>query len=503
MKSRKTQDVRLEVPAIAKANVRYAIDYYRKIAYHRGQILEGVRLCAMRNRGFWHGVHEQLVREKGRGVASDEIVDRIRAMQRLEGEAAFQKILLAYNSTRSAEGLNENEDGGPFGVVHDLKRSMEERLVRPILWHGWEIYLCLLYVEIEAYIGHAKKIPDLRDRVIDEFLRVNQDVLGALKTRRDKLLHPEAQIDEGRAINRFFAAVENSGQSELEIVFTLQRMIDCHIWCVGLGITRSMDAELAQIIEIGKSGKWPGKRSAKKFNDWIGKIAYVPPNANCMTAEEFGGNLKRGWAPNLSMSAATGLVSRMMDHGTPEGRPRFEIPDLPGDRDYVRMLMRAFILASEGMADTAKLLTSKDPKTLPLKEIVACMKDGAVPETEQELQNLIALNRVALAMVHEPLRVYNQVVRERKLRVPDWMAESIPSGKAYREFVNFRNIVFHVKLKNRSPDRIESEWLQHSEDYPLVNMIHGLLMFFGSGTTFENLGTRLKLADGGCGGIQR
>ena len=110
-----------------------------------------------------------------------------------------------------------------------------------------------------------------------------------------------------------------------------------------------------------------------------------------------------------------------------------------------------------GSADTAKLLMSENPRTLPLAEIVKLRKDGAVPETEQEMQNLIALDRVALAMVHEALCAYNRITRERKVRVPDWMAESIPTGKAFRRLVNFRNIVFHVKLENRSPDRIESE----------------------------------------------
>ena len=489
MKSVKWQEVRLEVPDICMDNLRQAINYYRKIEYHRGQVLEGVRLCAMRNRGYWHGIHAELEQEKGRPVKTEEIEDRIRVIQELEGEAAFQKIRLAYNRSRIAAGMDENEDGGPFGLVHKLKSGMEEKLVRPILWRSWENYLCLLYVEIEAYIAHTKQIPDVRDKVIDQLLHENQEILGALKTYRDKLLHPEAEIEEEQAIERFFALVKNSDQSELELVFTLQRMIDCHIRCIGLGITRSIDAELARIIEVGKSGKWPGRRSRKKFEDWIGQIAYVPPNANFMTADEFSGNLKKGWAPNLSMSAAIALVSRMMEHGIPDRGPMIEIPDLPGDRDYVRMLMRAFVLASEGMgaADTAKLLMSEDPRTLPLKEIVKCMKDGAVPETHQEVQNLIAVDRVALAMVHEPLRVYNKIFREGKVRVPEWMEKSIPSGKEYLRLRNFRNIVFHVKLENRSPDRIESEWLQHLDRYPMIDMIHGLLMFFGSGTPFEKL----------------
>ena len=488
------QEVRLEIPRIARAHVRHAIDYYRKIAYHRGQILEGVRLCAMRNRGFWHGIQAELEQEKGRPVEREEIVDRIRAIQKREGEAAFEKVRLAYNSTRLASGLDEHEDGGPFGLVHDLKQGMEEMLVKPILWYGWEIYLCLLYVGIEAYIAHAEKIPDLRDKMIDGLLLENQETLSALKTYRDKLLHPKAAIDEGQAIDRFFAVVENSGQSELEVVFTLQRMIDGHIRGVGLGITRSIDANLAQIIEIGKSGKWPGKRSAKKFENWIGQIAYVPPNTNLMTADEFRGNRKKGWAPNLSMTAAVALVSRMIEHGKPERGSSFKIPDLPRDRDYVPMLMRAFILASEGMGttDTAKLLMSEDPRTLSLKESVKLTMDGAVPETDQEVQNLFALDRVALAIAHEPLRVYNNIIRDRKVRVPKWMAESIPSGEAYRRLANFRNIVFHVKLENRSPDRIETEWIQYLERYPLFDIIHGLLTFFGSGGVFEKVRPRLR-----------
>lgn len=377
------QEVRLEVPSIARSNARHAIDYYRKIAYHRGLVLEGARLSAMRNRGFWHGIQAELEQEKRRPVKQEEVVERIRAIQRREGEAEFQKVRLAYNSTRLAAGLDESEDGGPFGLAHDVKRSMEEKLVKPILWFNWEIYLCLLYVEIEAYIAHSEKIPDIRDQVIDDVLLENQEILRALKTYRDKLLHPEAAIEEGQAIERFFAVMENSNKSELEVVFVLQRMIDGHIRGIKLGIARTLDAELAQIIEIGKSGKWPGKRTSMKFENWIGQIAYEPPNANVMTTDEFRGNLKRSCAPNLSMSALVALISRMMEHREPERRSSFKIPELSAGRDYERMVMRAFILVSEGIgtSDTAKLLMSEDPRTLPLKESVKLTMDGAVPET--------------------------------------------------------------------------------------------------------------------------
>ena len=60
--------VKLEIPKIEKSNLSRAFDYYRKISYHRGLVLEGIRLCAMRNRGFWHGIYEELLQEKRRPV---------------------------------------------------------------------------------------------------------------------------------------------------------------------------------------------------------------------------------------------------------------------------------------------------------------------------------------------------------------------------------------------------------------------------------------------------
>lgn len=64
---------------------------------------------------------------------------------------------------------------------------------------------------------------------------------------------------------------------------------------------------------------------------------------------------------------------------------------------------------------------SEDPRTLPLNEGVQLTMDGAVPETLQELQNLHAPDRVALAIMHEPLRVYNTFIRNRQVQVPEWM----------------------------------------------------------------------------------
>ncbi len=378
--------------------------------------------------------------------------------------------------------------------MHKLKSGMEEKLVAPVIWFSWEIYMCLLHVEIEAYKSHTARIPELKNEVMDKFFGENQHTLEALKEYRDKVLHPQVNVSEEQASDRFFDLMGNSTTNEIELVFTTQRMIDCHIQCVALGIIQGMDSELVKLLEICKSGQKPRIRGHERFGVWIERIGYIAPNVNLMTSEQFGGNTKKGCAPNLSMACVVALVSRMMEHRTKEDGTTYQGQKLPGDTDYVRMLMRAFILTSEGMglADTAKLLRSEDPTTLPLSEIWKSMKEGAEPETPQEVQNLLALERVALAMIHEPLRTYSKMVQSHKVRVPGWMAQSIPTGKPYRQLREFRNIVFHVKVENHSPDKIEWGWMQHSAKYPTLDIIHALLAFYKFGKGFEDLCTRAR-----------
>ena len=67
------------------------------------------------------------------------------------------------------------------------------------------------------------------------------------------------------------------------------------------------------------------------------------------------------------------------------------------------------------------------------------------------------------------------------------MAQSIPTGKAYRQLCNYRNIVFHVKVGNYNPDQVESEWIENSEKYPTIDIIHGLLAFYEFGEGLKKL----------------
>ena len=474
--------VKLEIPTVSKKNLRHTVDYYRKISYHRGLVLEGVRLCAMRNRGYWHAVYSELLQEKRRPVKPEEVEDRIRTLQREGGVATYNEIMREYNNKRLAAGLSAVKDGGPFGVARELTSIMEKRLATSILWFSWEIYMCLLYVEIEAYRTHTKRLPELRNDVIEQYFGANQGILEALKDYRDKVLHPQARVGEDQAIDRFFELTENSANNEIELVFTIQRMLDCHIQCVALGIIKTIDTELATLQELYKSGQRPRLRGHEKYGVWINRLRYRAPNVNLMTPQEFAGNVKKGVAPNLSLTCVIPLISRMMKHEIEIDGTTLGDPEQSENAGYVRMLMRSFILTSEGMGnvDTAKLLRADDPRTLPMSEICKLVKDGAEPRTLEDFQNLLALERVALAMIREPLRTYQKLVQRRELHVPTSMAQSIPTGEAYRKLCNYRNIVFHVKVGNYSPDKVERDWLQYIEEFPTIDIIHGLLAFYAS-----------------------
>ena len=63
MKRAQAQEIRPDVQETGNANVQHAFDVHQKLAFHRGQVLEGVRLRATRNRGFWHEFRAELVRE--------------------------------------------------------------------------------------------------------------------------------------------------------------------------------------------------------------------------------------------------------------------------------------------------------------------------------------------------------------------------------------------------------------------------------------------------------
>ena len=348
--------------------------------------------------------------------------------------------------------------GYPFSRAHDLRRLLESRLTSQILHSIWDIYLCLLYVELDRYKKQARSTPDLRCTTIDIFLKENSAFIVWMKSFRDKLLHPISELTTDELAVEYVCTLSDSLSSELSHVFTLQGMIDCHIAAVREGICR------------------------RRGRDWVSSdLGTAPPDTNFMSRDDRLGLGTFASAPNLSLLLCAGLAARMLKS---ESLPQIPAMHSLPERQRIgisNMLLRSLILISEreGVVDIVKLFNSADPRTLSLSQNAELSKDGSVPCTLQEFNNILALDRVAVALLHEPLRIYLKLARSSGSYGPSSSLEGIPQGKALSALNSFRNLVFHVQLGSKSPDLVESRWLEFGEMYQSTELLIKLIDVFG------------------------
>lgn len=448
----------LQVPTFGPKNVRHAIRYYRKMSYHRSVVVEGVRRCAMRNRHYWYETQEELRTEKAESLTFGDILSRINVRQAETAQAEFETIARISDAYRRDAGLETPERGFPFSRAHDLRRILEPPLTSQILHSVWDIYLCLLYVELDGYEEHARTNTDLRCSTIDEFLTGNRAFIEWLKSFRHKLLHPLSELTSDDLADKYLRTLSDSFSGELSHVFALQGMMDGHIAAVREGIART------------------------RGRDWVTRhLGSAPPNMNCMDRDARVGLGTFASAPNLSLMLCAVLAARMMK---PDRLPQ-TLP-MSSLQESVRtgvsnMLLRSLILISEsvGTIDFVKLFRSGDPRRLSLVQNGELSRDGSIPRSLQAFNNVLALDRVAVALLHEPLRIYLELANSSGACGSGRNAESIPQGKAQSALRVFRNIVFHVRLGSNNPDLIESRWIEFEETYPSTELLNTLLDFFG------------------------
>ena len=173
-------------------------------------------------------------------------------------------------------------------------------------------------------------------------------------------------------------------------MFTLQGMIDCHIAAVREGIYR------------------------RRGRNWVSShLGTVPPNTNCMSRDERLGLGTFASAPNLSLLLCAGLAARMLKSETLPQTPAMNSLPERQRTGISNMLLRSLILISEreGTVDIVKLFNSEDPRTLSLSQNAELSKDCSVPCSLQEFNNILALDRVAVALLYEPLRIHLKLAR--------------------------------------------------------------------------------------------
>ena len=138
------------------------IQHFTRFYYHRYRVLEGVRAAAFRN------------------------VDHL---TRVMADAGILKF-----TTQSS--IIEVQDR----MIRDqgLEPTPTRRwLLECATFNTWEVYLCLLFAEVESYLSmrNSFALPQL-DNLID----INAQALQSLRTLRDKFLHPKKNMSYDQAL---------------------------------------------------------------------------------------------------------------------------------------------------------------------------------------------------------------------------------------------------------------------------------------------------------------
>ena len=133
--------------------------HHRSLRYHRFRILEGIRAVAFRNLDELHGAMDhvglsQFQSEQDRAAVHTHILDSL--------------------------GFEAN----PFSRA----------VLSWTLWLPWEVYLCLIYAEIEGYCQISSEAPALACPRLTSFLTQHRSSIAGLKVLRDKTLHPQKDL---------------------------------------------------------------------------------------------------------------------------------------------------------------------------------------------------------------------------------------------------------------------------------------------------------------------
>ena len=126
------------------------------------------------------------------------------------------------------------------------------RIVEYINAIPWEMYLCLLYVELEGYRSASRREPGLVFGPLEELLGQKAAIVNDLKEVRDKVLHPAKRIDLGDALDKFMDSGALVDGHYFQTVFDLQRRLDMYAIWLGSSLIQLGTQELT---EAGRTGR--------------------------------------------------------------------------------------------------------------------------------------------------------------------------------------------------------------------------------------------------------
>ena len=392
--------------------------HFAYLRWHRSTLLEGVSAIAIRHMNHLMGAMSRL------------------GIQRLKDDKNADRV---------------------FDLIHEEQGLPAERnnrhIIKLINTIPWEMYICLLYVELEGYRSASRRDPSLVFGPLEDLLRQKGAIVDELKNVRDKMLHPAKRIDLGDALNSFIGASALVDGHHYQTVFDLQRRLDMYLLWLGSSLAQVGTREL---IEAAESGRLL-ESSRLELLRRAGVVIVTPPpvfnGVFDLSARQTPFDIKKWYMLGLYQEIRL-------------EQARGQHPDFlrQAKTDSMRMLMRSLVFANElvHLIDFEKFRSINIRAELDERQLSELLLDGTPAATEQELQNLVAPMRVSCALLLEPLRLYYQAVEAEPRLRHEAIEEVVEGGGVPTELALFRNLVFHVG-GDRDPNDIEYDFIKYSQ----------------------------------------
>ena len=391
-------------------------------------------------------------------------------------------------------------------------------------FNAWEVYLCLLFAEVEAY---REMRSSFALSSLDELIDRSAPAITALKTLRDKFLHPSKDIPYEDTLNQYFREVQRRHPHHYAFANDLQTLIDQYLRSLKDHLIDLLADELARLrdhqlhafvtqdaVELRRALTRADnaiQRDAvgtllQDHEEFARSMRLDPTRRDTPLYETDRKRLRRLYSVKQTL-LRTAPFPPTTHSPTAVQAPMHEklhvcIPTPPGEhaegffrgsllpqflhraqRSLATLPLRSLLLWSESLHYADAILNESFPgmshsEILELEDWPTRLPKPASLEEMLAAEQGIAPGMVALAMLAEPLRVYHRVVSTNpRLKIPK--LEQAVTDDMITKLSAFRNAVFHVPdTRVADPYRLELRLLDTSPMDYYSDLYSGLLRFF-------------------------
>ena len=433
----------MSLERLALADLRNQVNSYRNLFYHRNVILEGIRKTAFRNMAHL-----------------TEAMERSPSLSDLGGD---DWIALVQRRMLHDQGMDDT--------------PLNRTLIGPATYFPLQVLLALLYAEVEFYRQWCQGRPILDDSGFSAYLDSREEFIEGLRGFRDFSLHPS--MDNAPA-ELGFLSVRHSYNLAPEI----QAKLDEYLHDLRGRLLDELRGLLSELPEVQQlyclSRFWPRNLARMmEHRDQLGQEHVQRQMSQLRERLDQIGDEAACWSPSPVQEEKAAFVAACLNEVSPS-LPEQTYTNLPprqtptstlalgsltvgnAPRSYGagryashvqsnigevrRIIIAAGILLNELVTGWGK----RTPEQL--RELASTMSESELADLvydELFLQGLqhaderVALSRVTAALLHEPLRLYSEVVKENPGISRSGLDELTASG-ALAILRGHRNAVFHV-----------------------------------------------------------